>query len=97
MYEIRLQLYFVKLATNGKSDKAFMLTLGLVQKRAVCPCPRGYIHVEKHKEMNIKSESKEIWTKLETNARSEKGFLLTVCPKRGFLPLPRGNIHVLNH
>ena len=48
MYKIRLKDIFLKLATNGQSDKAFLLTSGFCPQRVVCPCPQGYIHVEKH-------------------------------------------------
>ena len=37
----------------------------------------GYIHVEKHEKMCIKSDFKEIVLKLATNGQSDKGFLLT--------------------
>ena len=43
MYKIRLQIYFLKLAANGKSDKAFLLTLGFCPQRVVGPSPRKNI------------------------------------------------------
>ena len=39
------KIIFLKLATNGQSDKAFLLTLGFCPQRVVWPC---YIHVEKY-------------------------------------------------
>ena len=30
---------FLKLATNGQSDKAFLLTSEICTQRVVCPCP----------------------------------------------------------
>ena len=39
MYKIRLQRNFLKLATNGQSDKAFLLTSEFCQQWVVCPCP----------------------------------------------------------
>ena len=41
------------------------------------PLPGGYIHVEKHEKMCIKSEFKEIFLKLATNGRSGESLLLT--------------------
>ena len=128
----------LKLATNGRSDKGFLLTSEVCPQGVFCPCPGaidmykiiknvykirfrrdhfetcnkwakwhglsvdirilstkgclplpwGYIHVEKHKKMCIKSEFKEICLKLATNGRGDKGFLLTskVCPQ-GFSAL----------
>ena len=37
----------LKLATNGQSDKAFLLTSGFCSQRVVCPCP-GTIYVWKN-------------------------------------------------
>ena len=130
----------LKLATNGRSDKGFLLTSKVCPQGVFCPCPGaidmykiiknvykirfrgdhfetcnkwakwqglsvdirilstkgflplpwGYIHVEKHKKMCIKSEFKEICLKLATNGRGDKGFLLTskVCPQGVFCPCP---------
>ena len=59
---------FLKLATNGQSDKAFLLTSEFCPQRVVCPCP-GAIYMWKNiKKMCIKSEFKEICLKLATNA-----------------------------
>ena len=41
-------VYDLKLATDGRSDKKFLLTAILCPLRAVCPLPRGYIHVLTH-------------------------------------------------
>ena len=38
---------FLKLATNGQSDKAFLLTSGFYSQRVVCPCP-GAIYMWKN-------------------------------------------------
>ena len=49
MYKIRLQRYFLKLASNWQSDKAFLLTSGFCPQRVVCPCP-GVIYMwKKHR------------------------------------------------
>ena len=84
MYKIRLQRFFFwKLATNGQSDKVFLLTSGFCLQRVVCPCPGAIC-------MCIKSEFKEVCFKLATDGRNDKGFLLTskVCPRGFFCPCP---------
>ena len=58
----------LKLATDDRSDKTFLLTSKLCPLGAVCPLPRGYIHVLNHDEKNyIKSDFKEISLKFATN------------------------------
>ena len=39
MYKIRLQKYFLKLATNGQRDTAFLLTSDFVHKGLSAPAP----------------------------------------------------------
>ena len=76
-------VYDLKLATDDQSDKKFPLTSKLCPLGAVCPLPRGYIHVLNHeKKKSIKSDFKEISLKLVENDRSDKRFLLTskFCP-----------------
>ena len=63
----------LKLATNGQSDKAFLLPSGFCPQGVVCPCP-GAIYIWE-KKVCIKSEFKEICLKLATNGRSDQGFL----------------------
>ena len=41
-------VYDLKLATDDQSDKKFLLTSKHCPLRAVCPLPRGYIHVLNH-------------------------------------------------
>ena len=60
MYKIRLQRYFFETCSKWASDKAFLLTSEFCPQRVVCPCS-GSIHVEKHEEMCIKSEFKEMF------------------------------------
>ena len=60
-------VYDLKLATDDQSDKKFLLTSKLCPLRAVCPLPRGYIHVLNHEKKCIKSDFKEISLKLATN------------------------------
>ena len=45
-------VYDLKLATDDLSDKKFLLTSKLCPLGAVCPLPRGYMHVLNH-EKNV--------------------------------------------
>ena len=63
-------VYDLKLATDDRSDKKYLLISKLRPLEAVRPLPRGYIHVLNHEKKNencIKSDFKEISLKLETN------------------------------
>ena len=60
-------VYDLKLATDDRSDKKFLLTSKLCPLWAVCPLPRGCIHVLNHERNCIKSDFKEISLKLATN------------------------------
>ena len=60
-------VYELKLATDDRSDKKFLLTSILCPLGAVCPLPRGNIHVLNHEKNCIKSDLKEISLKLATN------------------------------
>ena len=71
--KIRLQRDFFKLATNGQSDKEFLLTSNNCPQGVVCPCP-GAIYIIKSFKMRLKSYFKEIVLKLATNGQSHKGF-----------------------
>ena len=46
MYKIRLQRIFLKLATNGQSDKAFLLTSKFVPKRLSAPALGLYTSIK---------------------------------------------------
>ena len=60
-------VYDLKLATDDRSDKKFLLTSILCPLGAVCPLPRGYLHVLNHEKNCIISDLKEISLKLATN------------------------------
>ena len=60
-------IYDLKLATDVRSDKKFLLISTLCPLGAVCPMPLGYIHVLNHDKKWIKTDFKEISLKLETN------------------------------
>ena len=60
-------IYDLKLATDDRSDKTFLLTSKLCPLEAVCPLPRGYVHVLHPGRKCIKSDFKEISLKLATN------------------------------
>ena len=48
----KIVVYDLKLATDDRSDKKFLLTSKLCHLGAVCPLPWGYIHVLNH-EKNV--------------------------------------------
>ena len=50
-------VYDLKLATDDQSDKKFLLTLILCHLRAVCPLPRGYIHVLNHEKKIVLNQT----------------------------------------
>ena len=52
-------VYDLKLATNDRSHKKFLLTSKVCPLGAVCRLLRGYIHVLNH-EKKLKSDFKEI-------------------------------------
>ena len=83
-------VYDLKLATDDRSDKKFLLTSKLYPLGTVCPLPRGYIYVLNHEKNCIKSDFKEISLKLATNGLSVKAFLLTskFCPLGAVCPCP---------
>ena len=83
-------VYDLKLATDDRSDKKFLLTSKLCPLGVVCPLPRGYIHVITDDKNCIKSDFKEISLKLATNRKSDKAFLLTskFCPLGAVCPCP---------
>ena len=56
-------------ATDDRSDKKFLLTSKLCPLGAVCPLPRGYIHVHvlNHEKNCIKKDFKGISLKFATN------------------------------
>ena len=60
-------VYDLKLATDDRSDKKFLLTSKLCPLGAVCPLPRGYIYILNHEINCIKSDFKEISLKLAIN------------------------------
>ena len=60
-------VYDLKLATDDRSDKKFLLTSKLCPLGACMLLPRGYIHVLNHEKKCIKSDFKDISLKLATN------------------------------
>ena len=60
-------VYDLKLATNDRSDKKFLLTSKLCPLGAVYPLPRGYIQVLNHEKKCTTSDFKEISLNLATN------------------------------
>ena len=60
-------VYDLKLATDDRSDKKFLLTSKLCPLGGCTLLPRGYIHVLNHEKKCIKSDFKEISLKLAAN------------------------------
>ena len=60
-------VYDLKLATDDRSDKKFLLTSKLCPLGAVCPLPWSYIHVLNREKNYIKSDFKDIVLKVATN------------------------------
>ena len=60
-------VYDMKLGTDDRSDKKFLLTSKLCSLGAICPLPWGYIHVLNHEKNCLKSNFKDISLKLTTN------------------------------
>ena len=61
-------VYDLKIATDDRSDKTFLLTSKLCPLRGCMPPARGYMYVLNHeKKICIKSDFKEISLKLATN------------------------------
>ena len=60
-------IYDLKLATDDRSDKKFLLTSKLCPLGGCMVLPRGYIHVLNHEKKCIKSDFKEISLQLATN------------------------------
>ena len=53
-------VYDLKLATDDRSDKKFLLTPKLFPLGAVCSLSWGYIHVLNHEKKCIKSDLKDL-------------------------------------
>ena len=89
----------LKLATYDWSDKTFLLTSKRCPLAAVCPLPRGHIHVLNHEKKMYKIRLQRDF--FETCNKWVKWYDLSVDIKilspGCCLPQPRGYIHVLNH
>ena len=64
------------MATNGQSDKEFLLISKFCPLGVVCPC-HGAVYMYKIIYVCLKSYFEEIVLKLATNGQNDKGFLLT--------------------
>ena len=81
----------LKLATNGRSDKGFLLISKVCPQGVLWHSPRGYIRTcIKSLKMYIKSDFEEIILKLATYGQREKDFLLSskFCPQWIVCPCP---------
>ena len=54
-------VYDLKLTTDDRSDKTFLLTTKLCSLCAVCPLPLCYIHVLNHEKNCIKKDFKDLF------------------------------------
>ena len=75
-------VYDLKLATDDRSDKKFLLTSKLCPLGSVCPLHQGYIHVINYETNCIKSDFKEISLKLEQMGKVIRPF----CWHQHFVP-----------
>ena len=60
-------VYDLRLATDDRSDKKFLLTSKPCPLGTLCPLPRGNIHVVNHDKNCIKSRLQRFFFKLATN------------------------------
>ena len=60
-------IYDLKLATDDRNEKKFLLTSKLCPLGDLCPLPRGYIYVLNLEKKCIKSDFKEMFFKRATN------------------------------
>ena len=79
----------LKLATNGRSDKSFLLTSKVCPQRVFCPCPRA-IHMYKIIKNVYKIRFWRDYLKLALYGQREKAFLLSskFCPQGVVCPCP---------
>ena len=108
-----LKVMFLKLATNGQSDKDFLLTSGFCPQRVVCPCP-GAIYMWKNiknvYKIRIQRDLFETCNKWLSDINSCPQGVVCPCPGAinmyksikilspiDCLPLPRLYIHMMKH
>ena len=78
MYKIRLQRdFFLKLATNNRSDKMFLLTSKFRPQGVVSPCPGAIYMYKIMKKKMYKISLQRDFLKLVANDGSDKRLLLT--------------------
>ena len=75
-------VYDLKLATDDRSDKKFLLTSKLCPLGAVCPLPRGYMHVLNHEKKCINLTSKRFLWNLQQMGKAIRPF----CWHQNFVP-----------
>ena len=98
MYKIRLQRYFLKLATNGRNDKGFLLTSKVCPQGVFCPYPRAiYMYKIINNVYIIRFwrdhfETCNIWTK-----RKGLSVVIKILSPMDCLPLPWGYISMVKH
>ena len=70
----------LKLATDDRRDKKFLLTSKLCPLGAVCPLPRGYIHVLNHKKKWLEKDYFKTWQQMGKVIRPFCWHQNFVCP-----------------
>ena len=89
VYKSEFKEICLKLATNGRSDKDFLLTSKVCPQGVFCPCPRAICMYKLIKNM-YKIRFQEIIFKLATYGQRGKAFLLSskFCPQWIVCPFP---------
>ena len=83
LYKIRLQRHFFETCNKWVKWSGLSVDIKILSPGGCLPLPRGYIHVLNHEKNYIKSDFKDIFSKLATNEWIDnKIFLLTstLCP-----------------
>ena len=75
-------VYDLKLATDDRSDKKFLLSSKLCPLGTVCPLPRGYIHVLNHEQIVLNQTSKRFLWNLQQMGKVIRPF----CWHQNFVP-----------
>ena len=84
----------LKLATNGRSDKGFLLTSKVGPQAVFCPCP-GAIYMYKIIKNVYKSDFEEIILKLATYGPKGLSVVIKILSPMDCLPLP-GAIYIID-
>ena len=84
----------LKLETDDRSDKKFLLTSKLCPLGTVCPLPQGCIHVLNHEKNILNQTAKRCFWNLQQMKWQDISVDIKTLFPGGCLPLPQGYIHV---